>query len=412
MTLGVQLDVSGRAVLVVGGTPAALGKIGTLLRLGAQVTVASPDVETSIRDLADRGLISWLPRNALAKDFRRASLVIAATGRSHTDAEVRAAAALENRVTLSAGSSLHPLTPAPNSRPAAVDSTPPEATTPLPEPVEGRPERSGDGDPGNDEAILTNGGTGVGTSVGIGRVVLVGGGPGDPGLLTVAGLAAIRTADVIVCDRLAPLAALEQARPDALIIDVGKIPRGEFTPQERINALLIEHARRGRRVVRLKGGDNFIFGRGGEEWQACVAEGVSVEVIPGLSSALAAPALAGIPLTHRQLTQGFTVVSGHLPPGDRGSTLDWAALARTNTTLVIMMGLANLAPIAEELARQGLAPTTPAVTVADAGMPSQRSVHANLDTIARLTREAGIKAPAVTVIGAVAGFNPRTGPPG
>jgi uroporphyrin-III C-methyltransferase len=246
----------------------------------------------------------------------------------------------------------------------------------------------------------------AGSSQGVGRVVLVGGGPGDPGLLTVAGLEAIRTADVLVCDRLAPLAALKQARPGSVVVDVGKIPRGEFTPQEQINAVLVEHARQGRTVVRLKGGDSFIFGRGGEEWQACAAAGIPVEVIPGVSSAVAAPALAGIPLTHRQLTQGFTVVSGHLPPGHPGSTLDWGALARTNTTLVVMMGVATLGAIADELVCEGLPPGTPAATVADAGMASQRSVRGTLGTIARLTSDAGLGAPAITVIGAVAGFDP------
>jgi uroporphyrin-III C-methyltransferase len=237
-------------------------------------------------------------------------------------------------------------------------------------------------------------------------VILVGGGPGDPGLLTVAGLAAIRAADVLVVDRLAPLAALQEARSDALVLDVGKIPRGEFTPQERINAMLVEHALAGRQVVRLKGGDNFIFGRGGEEWQACAAAGIAVEVIPGVSSAVAAPALAGIPLTHRQLTQGFTVVSGHLPPGHPGSTLDWAALARTNTTLIVMMGVATLRAVTQELMRHGLATGTPAATVADAGLASQRSVRGTVADIAGLTEDAGIGAPAIIVIGAVAGFDP------
>ncbi|MFP5283804.1 MAG: uroporphyrinogen-III C-methyltransferase, partial [Actinomycetes bacterium] len=171
--------------------------------------------------------------------------------------------------------------------------------------------------------------------------------------------------------------------------------------------LLIEHARQGKVVVRLKGGDNFVFGRGGEEWQACAVAGLPVEVIPGVSSALAAPSLAGIPLTHRQLTQGFTVVSGHLPPGDPGSTLDWAALARAGTTLVIMMGVATLPAIAAELQRAGLAPSTPAATVAHAGLPGQRTVRGTLADIAALNAAGGITAPAVTVIGAVAGFDPE-----
>ena len=235
-------------------------------------------------------------------------------------------------------------------------------------------------------------------------MVLVGGGPGDPGLLTVAGLAAIRTADVIVVDRLAPLAALDQARPGVEIIDVAKIPRGEFTAQERINEILVEQARAGRTVVRLKGGDSFVFGRGGEEWQACAAAGLAVRVIPGVSSAIAAPALAGIPLTHRQLTQGFTVVSGHLPPGYSGSTINWAALAQSNTTLVIMMGMAALPQITAELIRSGLAPATPAATVADAGLASQQTVRGTVADIAQRTTAAGLQPPAITVIGAVAGL--------
>ena len=148
-----------------------------------------------------------------------------------------------------------------------------------------------------------------------GRVVLVGGGPGDPGLLTVRGAERLAAADVVVVDRLAPLAVLDGLRPDVEIIDVGKIPRGRFTPQEQIDALLVEHALAGRTVVRLKGGDPFVFGRGREEVDACLAAGVAVEVVPGVSSAIAVPGLVGVPATHRGLSQGFTVVSGHAAPG-------------------------------------------------------------------------------------------------
>jgi uroporphyrin-III C-methyltransferase len=241
---------------------------------------------------------------------------------------------------------------------------------------------------------------------GRGEVVLVGGGPGDPGLLTIAGLEAVRTADVLVVDRLAPLLVLQQVRPGAEVIDVAKIPRGTFTPQERINELLVEHGSAGRRVVRLEGGDNFIFGRGGEECQACAATGIPVRIVPGVSSAIAAPALAGIPPTHRQLTQGFTVVSSHLAAGDSGSTLDWAALARAGTTLVILMGVATLPAITAELVAQGLPADTPAATVADAGLPSQRQVRGRVNDIAALTMGAGIRPPTITIIGAVAVSSP------
>lgn len=239
----------------------------------------------------------------------------------------------------------------------------------------------------------------------VGTVTLLGGGPGDPGLLTVAGLEAIRTADVIVHDRLAPLEALVHARHDAEVVDVGKIPRGEFTPQERINELLVEHALAGRNVLRFKGGDNFVFGRGGEEAQACAEAGVPVAVIPGVSSSIAGPALAGIPVTHRTLVQGFCVVSGHVPPGDPRGTVDWAALARTGLTIVVLMGVANLAAIADALVAAGLDGETPAAVVADAGLPSMATARAPLADIAAEIRRAGIGAPAVVVIGEVAALD-------
>lgn len=238
-----------------------------------------------------------------------------------------------------------------------------------------------------------------------GHVTLLGGGPGDPGLMPAVGLQAIADADVIVHDRLAPLSLLGLARPDAEIIDVGKIPRGAFTPQERINAILVEQARRGRRVVRLKGGDPFVFGRGAEEALACREAGIQVTVVPGVSSSVAAPALAGIPVTHRDLVQGFTVVSGHVPPGDPRSTVDWAALARTGTTLVVLMGVATLPAIAETLIGHGLQSDTPAAVIADAGLPSMHTVRAPLAEIAQAARREGLGAPAVAVIGDVAALD-------
>lgn len=355
MKFSADLDVRGRQVVCCGGHPAALAYLTGLVAAGAEVTVIAKDVPTTVKDLAERGVVSWVHRTFRPADLYDAALVLAATGDRLADAAVREAAVAAHRV---------------------VINTAAEATA---------------------------------TPTGAGKVILVGGGPGDPGLITVAGLAAIRTADVIICDRLAPLATLREAQPSAEVIDVAKMPRSHSTSQAQINRLLIEHAAAGKVVVRLKGGDNFIFGRGGEEWQACAAAGIAVEVIPGVSSALAAPALAGIPLTHRQLTQGFTVVSGHLPPDDPGCTLDWAALARANTTLVILMGVATLGAIAAELIGQGMAPATPAVTVADAGLPSQRSVRGSLADIAELTTAAEVKPPAVTVIGSVAGFRPDSG---
>jgi len=233
-----------------------------------------------------------------------------------------------------------------------------------------------------------------------GIVTLVGGGPGDPGLVTVAGREAIERADVIVTDRLAPLAALAWARPDAEIIDVAKIPGGRSTSQDEINQLLVEHAKSGKNVVRFKGGDNFVFGRGGEELLACLHAGIDTRVVPGVSSAIAAPALAGIPLTHRGLTQGFTVISGHVPPRHPESTLDYQALATSGTTIVVLMGVRTLGAICAALVDGGLDPQTPAAVIADGTMPSQLVVRATLATIDEAAAELG--ALAVAVIGQVA----------
>ncbi|KUM10565.1 CobA protein [Mycolicibacterium neoaurum] len=244
----------------------------------------------------------------------------------------------------------------------------------------------------------------------MGRVILVGGGPGDPSLLTVAGRDAIVAADTVVTDRLAPVSALKRLAPHADIIDVSKIPGGRRTEQWDINALLVSRALDGQVVVRLKGGDGFVFGRGGEELDHCVQAGVPVEVIPGVSSAIAAPASALIPVTHRGLTQGFTVVSGHVPPGHPECTVDYAALAHANTTLVLMMAVANLASIAAALTAAGMDPATPAAVIADGSLSSQHEVRGTLGTIAGLARAAGIEPPATTVIGAVAGFVPGRAP--
>lgn len=235
-----------------------------------------------------------------------------------------------------------------------------------------------------------------------GTVTLVGGGPGDPDLITVAGLRAIHEADVILYDRLGPVELLETVQQNVELVDVGKIPRGEFTPQEVINSQLVSYAKQGKVVVRLKGGDPFVFGRGGEEWQACVAAGIEVQVIPGVTSSIAGPALAGIPVTHRGLVQGFTVVSGHVPPGDPRSSIQWEQLANTNTTLVILMGVKYLPQITERLIAGGMSPETPAAIVANAASPDMQSWHADLGSIAQTSLDNQVQPPAITIIGEVA----------
>ena len=233
-----------------------------------------------------------------------------------------------------------------------------------------------------------------------GTVTLVGGGPGDVGLMTVAGRAAVEQADVLLVDHLAPQEALAWAHAEAEVVDVAKLPRGAFTPQERINEMLVLHARAGHRVVRLKGGDNFVFGRGMEEVEACAAAGIPVRVVPGVTSAVAVPALAGIPVPPRGLVQGFTVVSGHVPPDHPSSTLDYAALARSGTTLVVLMGVATLAGTTAALLAHGMDPGTPAAVVARGGTPDQEVRAATLATVAAVAHD--IAPPAVAVIGEVA----------
>lgn len=233
-----------------------------------------------------------------------------------------------------------------------------------------------------------------------GQVILVGGGPGDPDLLTVGGLRALRGADVVLYDHLAPLACLEETRPGAVLIDVGKIPRGRQTTQADINALLIQHARCGATVVRFKGGDPFVLGRGSEEWLACAGAGVPVRVIPGVSSAIAGPGLAGIPLTHRGLAQTFSVVSGHVGPDHPASTVDWHALARSSGTIVILMGVAHLGEICSGLVSRGLAAVTPAAVVVRAATPEQRVIRGTVASLPGLAA-ADVETPAVIVIGAV-----------
>lgn len=235
----------------------------------------------------------------------------------------------------------------------------------------------------------------------VGEVVLVGGGPGDPDLLTVGGLRELRTAEVVLYDHLAPLACLAQTRADAELIDVAKFPGGRQTAQSEINRLLVEHARAGRRVVRFKGGDPFVLGRGSEEWIACAKAGVPVRVIPGVSSAIAGPELAGIPLTHRGLAQSFTVVSGHVGPDHPASTTNWEALARGTGTIVVLMGVARLAEICQGLIDRGLDPRTSAAVVARAASPDQVVIKGTVSTLPQLAAAARIGPPALTVIGQV-----------
>ncbi|MCH9011326.1 MAG: uroporphyrinogen-III C-methyltransferase [Chloroflexi bacterium] len=234
-----------------------------------------------------------------------------------------------------------------------------------------------------------------------GIVYLVGAGPGDPGLITVKGMRQVESADCIVYDRLTSSALLEAARDDAELIDVGKIPGKSDNRQEDINDLLVRLGKEGKRVVRLKGGDPFVFGRGGEEAEALRDAGIAFEVVPGITSAIAAPAYAGIPLTHRRFASHFTVVTGNEDPTKPDSAIDWSALARQQGTLVVLMGRENLAGITETLVKNGRSPDTPVALVQWGTEPFQQTLTGTLADIADRAENADLKPPVVTVIGDV-----------
>jgi len=388
-------------VVVVGGGPVALRRVGALLSAHALVTVVSPQVVAALQDLAERGHLEWQRRVYAEGDLAGCWLAMACTADADVNAAVLREADAQRTFCL------------------RVDDA---RTASAWMPATGRSGRAtvsvhGDRDPRRAaalrdaavtavEAVLRDEPEGAGrrpAGTG-GRVVLVGGGPGDPELLTLRGFQALAEADVVVVDRLAPLAVLDGLREGVEIIDVSKIPRGRFTPQEEINDILVSRAREGRVVVRLKGGDPFVFGRGMEEVIACKEAGVRVEVIPGVTSATAAPELAGIPLTHRGISQGFTVVSGHVAPDDPNSTLDWDALARAGTTLVVLMGVQSLRPIAEAMVAAGRDLSTPLACVMDAGLPSQKVLLTTLAAVVNTGPPPELRPPAVIVIGAVVGF--------
>ena len=235
----------------------------------------------------------------------------------------------------------------------------------------------------------------------VGHVFLVGAGPGDPGLITVAGVEALSQAEVVVYDRLVNPRLLDLAPKDAERVFVGKGPKQHMMPQEEINELLVARAREGKRVVRLKGGDPFVFGRGGEEAEALAAAGVPFEVVPGVTSAVAAPAYAGIPVTHRSLASSVAFVTGHEDPTKGAPDVDWERLATAVDTLVLLMGVGQLPQIVERLLAAGRASETPAAVIEWGTLPRQRTVVGTLGDIVAKVEEAGIGAPAVAVVGEV-----------
>src|SRR6266699_185235 len=372
------LRLGGRRVVVVGGGGVASRRVPVLLDAGAEVLLVSPKVAASLEDLAAVGRIRWEARGYRPGDCAGAWLVCACTDDPQVNAAVATAAEAQRTWCV-----------------RADDAGASDAWTPA-------SGRAGDvrvgvlsvdpkhGDPRHSAAIrdavvagLRSGQLSARHGRGHrGGVAIIGGGPGDPGLITVRGRQLLAEADVVLTDRLAPRSLLDELRDDVEIIDAGKIPYG-------------------RAMARLKGGDPFVFGRGAEEVLACLRAGVSVTVVPGVTSAVAVPASAWVPVTHRGVAQEFHVVSVHVPPGDERSTVNWALLGGSSGTLLLLMAVERFGAVADELLRYGRSPDTPVSVIADGTLPTQRTINSTLEDVESLVAEEGIRPPAIVVVGDV-----------
>jgi uroporphyrin-III C-methyltransferase/precorrin-2 dehydrogenase/sirohydrochlorin ferrochelatase len=383
------LRLEGRRVLVVGGGAVATRRVPALLEAGARVEIVAPALTPALQGYVDAGRLTFSARRFEPADVDGAWLVQVAIDDAAAAAEVTAAAEARRVFCVRA-----------DDRDAATAWTP--AVTrhgPITVAV------TDGGDRTRALAVrdlvasvIENSPSAAPQYKG---VALVGAGPGDPELITVKGRRLLAAADVVVADHLAPGLLLGELRPEVEFVDAAKIPYGPQKAQEEINRVLVERAREGKFVVRLKGGDPFVFGRGGEEMIACAEAGVPVLVVPGVTSSIAAPGLAGIPVTHRGVAHEFTVVSGHVSPDNPASLVDWAALARLRGTLVVLMGVKNLPRIAERLIAEGRPASTPAAVIQEGSTDQQRSLRSTLGSVAADTSAAGLRSPAIVVIGEV-----------
>jgi uroporphyrin-III C-methyltransferase / precorrin-2 dehydrogenase / sirohydrochlorin ferrochelatase len=406
------LRLEGRRVLVVGGGTVATRRIPALIDAGAVVDVVALEASQKISDEAAAGRVRWYQRRFQPRDVvepEPAWLVHATTDSPAVNAEV-AEASEEHRIWCVRA----------DDADASSAWTPAVARGAQGTAAEGITVAvTGGGDPRRAaavrDAVLAGLDSGLlpvrrqrprGGGAAVGRVALVGGGPGDPGLVTVRGRQLLAAADVVVSDRLGPRGLLDAVSPDVEVIDVGKTPGHHPIPQTRINEILVEHARRGCAVVRLKGGDPFVLGRGGEEAIYCVANGIPVEVVPGVTSAVSVPAAAGIPVTHRGITASFVVASAH-----DGATAALEALrdAPVTSTVVLLMGITALAETARRLVESGRPPTTPVALVESGWTPAQRTTVTTLDEAAEVAEREGVRSPAVVVVGDVVRVREQVG---
>ncbi|MGH3312627.1 MAG: uroporphyrinogen-III C-methyltransferase [Streptomyces sp.] len=395
----VGLRLAGRRVVVVGGGTVAQRRLPTLLAAGADVLLVAPSATPSVEAMADSGELTWQRRPYADGDLADAWYALIATDDPATNAAASAEA--EARRVWCVRSD---------------DAAAATAWTPATGHSEGVTVAVLTGrDPRRSAAVRDAVVAGLrdGTlnaprhrARGAG-VALVGGGPGDPDLITVRGRRLLAEADVVIADRLGPRDLLAELPPHVEVIDAAKIPYGRAMAQEAINSALIEHAKAGKSVVRLKGGDPFVFGRGMEEAEQLAEAGIPVTVVPGITSAVSVPAAVGIPVTHRGVAHEFTVVSGHVAPDDPRSLVDWAALARLRGTLVLLMAVERIGAIAETLVRHGRDADTPVAIVQEGTMAGERRVDATLATVAQRSVAEAVRPPAVIVIGDVVSVGTR-----
>ena len=385
------LVLAGRKVVVVGGGHVAQRRVPTFLAAGAEVTLVSPEVTPALEGLA--GELTLLLREFTETDLDGAWYVVAVTDDPAVNARVAAAAESRHTFCVRADDALGGTawTPAVGHHGSVTVGV------------------LGNREPRKSAALRDD----IVTALRDGHltatdahdrspgVVLVGGGPGEPDFVTVAARHALASADVVVADRLAPRELLDELGPHVELIDVAKLPRGRSASQDAINEVIVDRARAGKRVVRFKGGDSFVFGRGFEELLACAAADVPVTVVPGLTSAISVPARVGIPVTHRGVAHEFTVISGHLPPGHPDSLVAWDAVAGMRGTIVLLMAVDNAPAIAAALLEGGRPTDTPVAVIVDGTMPTERTVLSTLALLAEDLATHRVVPPAIIVIGEV-----------
>ena len=390
----VGLDLAGRRVVVVGGGTVAQRRLPRLVASGASVEVIAPHVTAAVQGMADAGELTWHQRPYADGDLDGAWYVVTCT--QVTEINEAVAAEAERRrifcVRSDAGTQGSAVTPAVGEHDGLLVGV-------L---SGGQPRRSAAVRDGVLTALRTGSVVDHPERPREGGVALVGGGPGDPELITVRGRRLLSMADVVVVDRLGPMQLLDELPPHVRVVDAAKIPYGRSASQDVINSTLIEEAKAGKFVVRLKGGDPYLFGRGFEELLACAEAGVPVTIVPGVTSAFGVPAVAGVPVTHRGVAHEVVVVSGHVAPDDPRSLVDWPALSRLKGTLVLLMAVERIRAFAEVLETGGRAGDTPVAVVQEGTTRSQRVVRTVLSEVADRIAAEEIRPPAIVVIGPVA----------